>query len=75
MGDRARLLQDEINLKIASQTNSQLLILSVLTALLVPPTLVTGLCRKWLRVRPPRKSDVIVVCMHVADKGRGDQTP
>jgi zinc transporter len=43
MGDRARLLQHEINLKIASQTNSQLLILSVLTALLVPPTLVTGL--------------------------------
>ena len=41
--DRARLLQDEINLKIASQTNSQLFILSVLTALFVPATLVTGL--------------------------------
>jgi Mg2+ and Co2+ transporter CorA len=41
--DRARLLQDEINLKIASQTNRQLFILSVLTALFVPATLVTGL--------------------------------
>jgi len=37
--DRARLLQDEINLKIASQTNRQLFILSVLTALFVPATL------------------------------------
>ncbi|WP_160195371.1 CorA family divalent cation transporter [Microvirga sp. BSC39] len=41
--DRARLLQDEINLKVASQTNRQLFVLSVLTALFVPATLITGL--------------------------------
>jgi zinc transporter len=41
--DRARLLQDEISIKLAEQTNRNLHILSVVTALLLPPTLVTGL--------------------------------
>jgi zinc transporter len=41
--DRARLLQDEITIKLAEQTNRNLHILSVVTALLLPPTLVTGL--------------------------------
>jgi zinc transporter len=41
--DRARLLQDEITLKLAEQTNRNLHILSIVTTLLLPPTLLTGL--------------------------------
>lgn len=40
---RARLFHDEIDAKIASETNRQLYRLSVLTALFLPPTLVGGL--------------------------------
>ncbi|HZP20362.1 MAG TPA: CorA family divalent cation transporter [Bauldia sp.] len=41
--DRARLLQDELGVRLAEQTNRQLRILSVLTALFLPPTLISGL--------------------------------
>lgn len=41
--DRARLLQDEIAARSASQTNRQLYILSILTALFLPATFITGL--------------------------------
>ena len=41
--DRARLMQDEINAKIAAETNRQSLRCPILTALFVPATLVTGL--------------------------------
>jgi zinc transporter len=41
--DRARLLQEEITLKLAEQTNRHLHVLSILTALLLPPALVAGL--------------------------------
>lgn len=40
---RARLFHDEIDAKLASETNRQLYRLSVLTALFLPPALVTGL--------------------------------
>lgn len=40
--DRARLLHEEIDSKISSETNRHLYILSVMTAFLLPPTLVTG---------------------------------
>jgi Mg2+ and Co2+ transporter CorA len=40
---RARLMQDEINAKIGTETNRQVFTLSILTALFVPATLVTGL--------------------------------
>jgi zinc transporter len=40
--DRARLLQDEIGAKLTEATNRQVFTLSVLTATLMPPTLVTG---------------------------------
>ncbi|WP_031336854.1 transporter [Rhodopseudomonas sp. B29] len=43
MRERSRLLQEELHLKIEEQTNDSLRVLSVLTALLLPPTLVTGL--------------------------------
>ncbi len=43
MRDRARLLQEELHLKIEEQTNNNLRVLSVLTALLLPPTLITGI--------------------------------
>ena len=41
--ERSRLLQDELNAKVAAQTNRNLYLLSILTAFFLPPTLVTGL--------------------------------
>jgi len=40
--DRARLLQDEIAAKLAAATNRHLFVLTVVTAFLLPPTLVSG---------------------------------
>ncbi len=40
--DRARLLHEEIDSKLSSETNRHLYILSLMTAFLLPPTLVTG---------------------------------
>lgn len=40
--DRARFLQDEIAAKIANTTNRHVYVLSILTAMLMPATLVTG---------------------------------
>lgn len=40
---RARLLQDEIAARLTAQTNQQLYVLSILTATLMPATLITGL--------------------------------
>lgn len=39
---RARLLQDEIVSKLTTETNRQLYILTILSTLLMPPTLITG---------------------------------
>jgi len=41
--DRARLLQDEIAARSANRTNRQLYVLSILTALFLPATFITGL--------------------------------
>ena len=43
MRHRAHLLQEEIGAAIAEETNRNLHVLAVLTALLLPPTLVTGI--------------------------------
>lgn len=43
MRERSRLLQEELHLKIEEQGNNSLRVLSVLTAILLPPTLVTGI--------------------------------
>ena len=43
MESRARFFHDEIDAKLASETNRQLYILSALTAAFLPPTLVAGL--------------------------------
>jgi Mg2+ and Co2+ transporter CorA len=40
--DRARLLQQEVSDQLTVQTNRQLYVLSILTAALVPPTIVVG---------------------------------
>jgi zinc transporter len=40
--ERARLLHEDIDSKATSETNRHLYILSLLTAFLMPPTLVTG---------------------------------
>ena len=42
LAERSRLLQDEIAGRTAAETNRQLFTLSILTALFLPPTLVTG---------------------------------
>lgn len=42
LSERSRLLQDEIAGRTAAETNRQLFTLSILTALFLPPTLVTG---------------------------------
>lgn len=41
--ERARLLQDEIAAKLAAETNRHLFVLTVLTAVLLPPTLISGI--------------------------------
>lgn len=41
--ERARLLQEEINSKIQDTTNRHLFVLSILTILFMPPTLISGL--------------------------------
>ena len=43
MRERSRLLQEELHLLIEEQGNNSLRVLSVLTALLMPPTLISGL--------------------------------
>ena len=43
MRERSRLLQEELHLKIEEQGNNHIRVLSVLTALLMPPTLITGI--------------------------------
>jgi zinc transporter len=43
MRERSRLLQEELHLKIEEQGNNSLRVLSVLTAVLMPPTLITGI--------------------------------
>ena len=43
MRERSRLLQEELHLKIEEQGNNNIRVLSVLTAMLMPPTLVTGI--------------------------------
>ncbi len=40
--ERARLLHEEIDSKLSSETNRHLYILSIMTAFLLPPSLVTG---------------------------------
>ncbi|HUO55547.1 MAG TPA: CorA family divalent cation transporter [Rhodoblastus sp.] len=40
--DRARMLQDEINAILATETNDRLYTLTVITAIILPATLVTG---------------------------------
>ena len=40
--ERARLLHEEIDSKLSSETNRHLYILSLMTAFMLPPTLVTG---------------------------------
>jgi zinc transporter len=43
MRERSRLLQEELHLKIEEQGNDNIRVLSVLTAVLMPPTLITGI--------------------------------
>ena len=40
--ERSKLLQEELSARVAEQSNRQLYTLSVLTALFLPPTLITG---------------------------------
>ena len=42
IAERSRLLQEELAARVAEQSNRQLYTLSVLTALFLPPTFITG---------------------------------
>jgi zinc transporter len=42
LADRARLLQEEVSAHLAEESNRQLYVLSVLSALFLPPTFLTG---------------------------------
>lgn len=66
--DRARLLQDEIAVGSAHQTNRQLYTLSILTALFLPATFITGLFGINVKGLPWVESDfgaeiVTVACL------------
>ena len=41
--ERAKLLQEELAARLAEQTNSNLYILSLFTAILLPPSLIAGI--------------------------------
>jgi zinc transporter len=41
--DRSRLLQEEVSAAIASQSDRSLTILTIITTVILPPTLVTGI--------------------------------
>ncbi|MBZ6411084.1 MULTISPECIES: CorA family divalent cation transporter [Methylobacterium] len=43
LAERARLLQEEVGARVAEESNRQLYVLSVLSALFLPPTFITGL--------------------------------
>lgn len=43
LADRSRLMQEELSASLTEKTNRQLYTLSILTALFLPPTLITGL--------------------------------
>lgn len=50
--ERARLLQDEIAAKLTAETNRHLFVLTILTAFLLPPTLVSGIFGMNVSDRP-----------------------
>lgn len=68
MRDRARMLQEEALAKTADQTNERLHWLSIITALFLPPTLVTGFFGMNLKGMPFADSEIggltaFVLCM------------
>ncbi len=58
MRDRARMLQEEVLAKTADQTNDRLYWLSLITALFLPPTLVTGFFGMNLKGMPFEESPI-----------------
>ncbi|WP_298961704.1 transporter [uncultured Methylobacterium sp.] len=57
LADRSRLMQEELSSRLAEQSNRQLYTLSVLTALFLPPTLVTGVFGMNTKGLPLSESD------------------
>ncbi|UZF94030.1 CorA family divalent cation transporter [Bosea sp. NBC_00550] len=64
--DRARLLQDEIAARSASRTNRQLYVLSLLTALFLPATFITGLFGINVKGLPWVESDLGAVFVAIS---------
>lgn len=58
MRDRARMLQEEVLAKTADQTNERLHWLAIMTALFLPPTLVTGFFGMNLKGMPFAESEI-----------------
>jgi zinc transporter len=72
MAERSRLLQDELAARLAEQSNRQLFTLSILTALFLPPTLITGIFginTKGLPLADHEYGSWIVIAMAVASAG------
>lgn len=57
LADRSRLMQEELASYLAQTSNRQLYTLSVLTALFLPPTLVTGLFGMNTKGLPPSENE------------------
>ena len=71
MERRARFFHDEIDAKLAAETNRQLYILSALTALFLPPTLVAGLFGMnvkgiWFADEPWAFDAIAISCLAIA---------
>ena len=62
--ERAKLLQEELAARLAEQTNSNLYILSLFTAILFPPSLIAGIF-SWI-LMPFIAGVVAVICGHMA---------
>jgi zinc transporter len=70
--ERARLMQEELSARLAEQSNRQLYTLSILTALFLPPTLITGIFginTKGLPLADHEYGSWIVIAMAVASAG------
>lgn len=69
---RARLLQDEIAARLSAQTNQHLYVLSILTATLMPATLVTGYFGVNTRALPFLEADygwLYILCLSALAAG------
>ncbi|AWN44710.1 magnesium transporter CorA [Methylobacterium durans] len=69
LAERARLLQEEVAARVAEESNRQLYVLSILSALFLPPTFITGIFGmnvKGLPLADDPQGFLIVMALSVA---------